>query len=284
MIPNTIETWCQSEGYGDILSFKHVGGGCINNGVRLITSSGKSLFLKTNQHNPLDMFAREAEGLQALSIDNGPRVPEVLLFGEHFLLLEDLSPANRRNDFWEVFGFQMAVLHNQTNDHFGFYHDNYIGSTPQPNPWTSDGFLFFMEYRLKYQAQLALKRGLLNKEEVGRVESLGRKLPEIIPIQPASLIHGDLWSGNVTSDSKGMPAIIDPAAHFGWAEADLAMTDLFGSFPDVFYHSYQEIRKLENGFRDRFQIYNLYHLINHLNLFGTTYRGQVMTVLDTFVK
>jgi protein-ribulosamine 3-kinase len=283
LIPEKCLDWCLERGYGQILSSHPVAGGCINSGAILTTSSGKTLFLKTNQHSPPDMFAREAEGLRILSVENGPRLPEVYLFGERFLLLEDLSPAERRKDFWELFGRQMGVLHSHTNEKFGFHHDNYIGSTPQPNPWTVDGFIFFSENRLGFQARLALKRNLMNKQDVIRIEYLSRKLPDILPIQQASLIHGDLWSGNVTIDSTGMPSIIDPAAHYGWAEADLAMTDLFGSFPEIFYNAYQEVRSIEDGFRERFPIYNLYHLINHLNLFGLVYRGQVLAVLDRFV-
>lgn len=115
-----------------------------------------------------------------------------------------------------------------------------------------------------------------------RVEKLCDRLPELIPEQPASLIHGDLWSGNAMFDSRGQPAIIDPAAHYGWAEAELAMTTLFGSFPDVFYRAYQEARPLEPDFRERFPIYNLYHLLNHVNLFGGGYLGQSLSILRRY--
>lgn len=283
MIPDHIKEFCKQQGYGEILSAHPVSGGCINKGAIINTASGKSFFLKTNPNTPLDMFAREAEGLETLSVDGGPRVPNVILYGEDFLLLEDLAPVGRKKDYWETFGSQLATLHNDVNDNFGFFHDNYIGSTPQPNSWMSDGYLFFMEKRLKFQAQLSSERGLLRRDEVSKVEKLGRRLPDLIPQQPASLIHGDLWSGNAITDSNGMPAIIDPAAHYGWAEAELAMTTLFISFPESFFRSYQEVRLIEVGYRERFPIYNLYHLLNHLNLFGSGYHGQVLNILNRYV-
>jgi fructosamine-3-kinase len=142
-----------------------------------------------------------------------------------------------------------------------------------------DGHRFFAERRLLYQARLAERRGLLGREQVRQAERLAARLPELIPEQPASLIHGDLWSGNTITDAAGNPALIDPAAYYGWAEAELAMTALFGAFPAGFYQAYAERRTLEPGFRQRFPIYNLYHLFNHLNLFGGGYRGEVLSIL-----
>ena len=280
MIPEKVHTWLKENGYGERLSLKPVGGGCINNGMVIETSQGQTFFLKTNRQAPADMFAREAEGLVALSIPGGPRLPRLLLWDKDFLLLEDLAPAPRRLNYWPEFGRQLATLHSHTSPKFGFEHNNYIGSTPQLNPWTENGYEFFCEYRLLFQAGLAHKRGLLTADEIRKAENLGARLQEMLPEQPASLIHGDLWSGNAITDSRGEPAIIDPAAHFGWAEAELAMTSLFGAFPESFFNAYQEIRPLERGFRERFPIYNLYHLLNHLNLFGFGYINQVKTILD----
>ena len=282
MLPEAASDWLLAQGYGEITSIRSVGGGCINNGRRLVTSSGGTFFLKTNRQASADMFAREAEGLGALGVPGGPRVPHPYLHGADFLLMEDLAPAPPRPDYWPDFGRQLAALHNYSQPHFGFTHDNYIGSTPQPNPWTEDGYAFFAEQRLAYQARLAHRNGLLGAEELGRVERLCRRLPELVPPQPASLIHGDLWSGNAISDDTGGPAIIDPAAHYGWAEAELAMTALFGAFPEAFYQAYQEVRLLEHGFRKRFPLYNLYHLLNHLNLFGSGYWGEVAMILNHY--
>ena len=282
MLPEQVKIWIRQQGYGEGISLQPVGGGCINNGARLATASGQTFFLKTNASAPADMFAREAEGLQALGVSDGPRVPRPYLHSEDFLLLEDLMPAPRRPDYWPEFGRRLAALHSHSGPHFGFEHANYIGSTPQPNSWTEDGYAFFAGQRLAFQAHLANQQGLLGNDECSRVARLGERLPELVPAQPASLIHGDLWSGNALSDESGGPAIIDPAAHYGWAEAELAMTALFGTFPEAFYAAYQEVRPLRRGFRERFPIYNLYHLLNHLNLFGSGYWRQVVAVLKRY--
>lgn len=281
-VPQQVAAWLQAQGYGEVARVAPVGGGCINNGARLATASGHTFFLKTNSSAPPDMFAREAEGLEALRVPDGPRVPRPYLWGRDFLLLEDLAPASRRPDFWETLGRQLAALHRHTNPRFGFAHDNYIGSTPQPNPWTEDGYAFFAEHRLLFQARLAHRRGLLSQEDVRRVERLAARLPDLVPPQPASLLHGDLWSGNVIPDEHGQPALIDPATHYGWAEAELGMTQLFGGFPEAFYRAYEEVRPLTPGWRERFPIYNLYHLLNHLNLFGESYYGSVRQVLRRY--
>jgi fructosamine-3-kinase len=281
-IPDQVIGWSKGEGMGEIVSRKPVSGGCINQGAVIVTEQGGSFFLKTNPDQPPDMFLREAEGLEALRVERGPRVPEVHLVGEKFLLLEDLQPAARGEGYWEVFGRGLAYLHRQTHEAYGFEHDNYLGSTLQVNSWMDNGFEFFAEHRLRYQVQLARQAGRISSGDAGRVESLADRLERYLPEQPPSLIHGDLWAGNAITDRDGQPAVIDPAVHYGWAEADLAMTELFGSHPDSFYRAYQEIRPLESGFRDRFPLYNLYHLLNHLNLFGRSYLGRVQAVLDRY--
>ncbi len=281
-VPQAVARWCREQGHGEPSDLRPASGGCINDGGVLTTASGARFFLKQNAAAPADMFLREAEGLQALATPEGPRVPEPLLWGPGFLLLEDLRPAPPQPGYWEAFGRRLAALHEHTNDRFGFHHDNYIGSTPQPNPWTEDGHLFFAEHRLRFQARLAHQRGLLDSSDLQRVEVLAERLPELVPEQPASLIHGDLWSGNAITGPQGEPAIIDPAAHFGWAEAELGMTALFGGFPAAFYAAYEEAHPLEPGWRARLPLYNLYHLLNHLNLFGAGYLGQVRAVLARF--
>ncbi len=282
MIPESAKKWLSENEFGSITSSRSVGGGCINNGMVIETDIGASFFLKTNRRSPSDMFAREVDGLFALHVDGGPVVPKPYIHGDDFLLMEDLSPAPPQPDYWPEFGRQLAALHQNTNAQFGFEHDNYIGSTPQPNLWADDGYEFFGQSRLLYMTRLARERGLMASDDARRVERLISKLPNLIPVQPASLVHGDLWSGNATSDSRGAPAIIDPAAHYGWAEAELAMTTLFGSFPNAFYEAYEEVRPLKTGYRSRFPIYNLYHLLNHLNIFGRSYLGQVQSILRKY--
>ncbi len=281
-IPEAIHAWCQAEGYGTVQRSQAVGGGCINNGARLYTDSGETFFVKLNRSAPTDMFAREAEGLDALAVADGPRVPAAYLAGDNFLLLEDLKPAAPQPGYWEAFGQRLAALHNHIGDRYGFEHNNYCGSTPQPNTWCEDGYHFFSEHRLRFQAQLAFQRGLLQRDDLQRIERICERLPELIPAQPASLIHGDLWSGNAIAGPQGEPAIIDPAAHYGWAEAELGMTTLFGGFPHKFYDTYVEARPLTPGWRQRLPLYNLYHLLNHVNLFGGGYLSQARRVLRSY--
>lgn len=282
MIPNAVTAWLQQHSHGPVVNQQPVAGGCINNGERIQTKSGESFFLKTNATAPEDMFTREAEGLTELRKANGPRFPEPYLWAEEFLLLEDLKPATPAKDYWEDLGRQLARLHQVTNPQFGFAHNNYFGSTPQPNKWTADGYEFFAEQRLAFQARLARDNGGLTRSEATDVERLAVRLPELVPQQPASLIHGDLWSGNAISDAAGQAALIDPAAHYGWAEAELGMTALFGGFAEEFYRAYEAEHPLERGWRQRLDIYNLYQLLNHLNLFGSGYHRQVMDVLRRF--
>jgi fructosamine-3-kinase len=196
--------------------------------------------------------------------------------------MEDLAPGKKNSSYWIDFGKQLAALHMHTCDRYGFMHDNYIGSTLQPNAWHEDGIEFFAEQRLRYQAKLAHRRGFLALNEMHKLEKIALHLRELIPPQPASLIHGDLWSGNITSDRYGNPAIIDPAVYYGWAEADLAMMTLFGSYPKEFIISYQEVRELDAGFQERYPIYNLYHLLNHVNSFGDIYVDQVNSILKKY--
>ena len=282
MIPDAVRHWLETKGHGRVTAETPVGGGCINNGARLDTESGTSFFIKTNIGAPQEMFTRESEGLTELSKTNGPRVPKPFAWDVEFILLEDLRPAKRAGDYWETLGRQLAQLHQKPNPKFGFAHDNYLGTTLQPNPWTDDGYEFFAEHRLGYQTRLARDNKLLTNSEASAINKLANRLLQLVPPQPASLIHGDLWGGNAISDERGQPAIIDPAAHYGWAEAELGMTALFGGFPQAFYSAYVEARTLDIGWADRLPIYNLYQLLNHLNLFGASYHDQVIAIVRHF--
>jgi fructosamine-3-kinase len=249
----------------------------------LTTQHGPRVFLKTNLTAPPDMFNREAEGLAALaSAPGAPRVPAVLLTGQAFLLLEYLPAGPPAPAYPAALGEGLARLHSHTAPTFGFDHDNYIGFTPQPNPSVTDGWTFFAEHRLMFQGRLAHRAKRLSTASLGRLEHIARRLRDLVPEQPASLVHGDLWSGNHFPGPGGFACLIDPAAHFGWAEADLAMTALFGRLPGAFYAAYQSIRPLAPGWRERFDLYNLYHLLNHLNLFGATYLSAVEAVLARY--
>jgi fructosamine-3-kinase len=290
-LPEAVVEFIAAQGWGGVAATTPVGGGCINDGMRVDTSGGPALFLKQNRSTPRDMFRREAEGLEALgAADGGPRAPTPLLVGDDFILLEYLAPTPPAADYWEAFGAQLARLHLATSPQFGFAHDNYIGSTPQPNRWEEDGFKFFAEHRLLFQGRLARERGLLSPSNLQRLERLASRLRELAPDQPASLIHGDLWGGNVIPGpapstslrAGGRACMIDPAAHYGWAEAELAMTALFGQFPSAFYSAYESVRPLAPSWRSRFDLYNLYHLLNHLNLFGRSYLSSVEGALAQY--
>ncbi len=240
------------------------------------------MFLKNNAEAPETMFEREREGLLALNLPDGPRVPQPLLAGVDFLLLEDLDPAPPSSGYWPEFGRRLASLHLHTQTAFGFEHDNFIGATLQPNPWTENGFTFFGEHRLRFQARLARHKRWLDDRDLSGVDHIIRRLPDLVPAQPPSLLHGDLWSGNAVSGPEGEPALIDPAAHYGWAEAELGMTQLFGGFPNEFYAAYEEVHPLAPAWPERLPLYNLYHLLNHLNLFGGNYLDQVRFVIKRY--
>jgi protein-ribulosamine 3-kinase len=283
MLPAPVTAFIAAQGWGTVSGSQAVAGGCINDGRVLQTTSRLRLFFKHNSSAPPDMFQREADGLAALSAAPGaPRVPAAWLWGDDFILLEYLSPAPQAVDYWPELGRRLAQIHETTAKSFGFYHGNYLGTTPQPNGWLADGYAFFAKRRIGFQAARAHRQGLLSLDNLRRAEQLASKLPNLVPYQPASLLHGDLWLGNIVPGPDGQACLIDPAAHFGWAEADLAMTALFGRPPESFYAAYSAERPLAPGYQDRFDLYNLYHLLNHLNLFGASYLPAVETILARY--
>jgi len=281
-LPAALRRAVEDAGFGGIAHDEPLGGGCISDTRRLRCTDGRSLVGKQNPRAPSDCFAAEAAGLRALAVDGAPRVPAVIAVGEHWILLEDLTPGQRRKDYWPCFGRQLARLHQTHGPHFGFSCDNYCGDTPQRNPACDDGHLFFAEHRLRFQAHLARERGRLDRDGVAAVERVCERLKDLVPDQPPSLLHGDLWSGNAHVAPDGGPALIDPAAYWGWAEAELGMTALFGGFPESFYAGYQDVRPLASGWRERLPIYKLYHLLNHLNIFGGGYRAQALAICQRF--
>ena len=267
---------------GEIVHQKLVGGGCISETRRVFLDSGKSYFLKLNEQAPADFFTSEAKSLEALSIENSLRVPNVMVAERNFILLEDLGAGSPNSEYWDTLGEGLANLHKIESNTFGFTTDNYCGSTPQRNPSMKNGYEFFGQYRLITLSLKAFEQQLLKKEELKQIEFIASNLTNLIPHQNPVLIHGDLWSGNVHCDEQGKPCLVDPAAYWGWAEAELAMSELFGGFDQRFYESYESCSKIDNRWRERSQLYNLYHLLNHLIIFGTRYLGQIKLVLDRF--
>lgn len=275
--------WLYTKGYGAPIRSEPVGGGCINEASRLYFADGATLFLKSNRAAPIDMFRTEAQGLLALANSVSLRVPDVIYASDDFLLLEDLGNARARSDYWEGLGAGLASLHAKPQSRFGFECDNYCGSTLQVNTPVEDGLEFFAEFRIRRLAQKAQQQSLLDTNELTALLAIADNLQKWIPAMPAVLIHGDLWSGNVHCDGLGTPALIDPACYWGWAEAELAMTILFGGFAEGFYAAYAEHAAVAPDWRDRAPLYNLYHLLNHLLLFGESYRAQIQQVSKRFL-
>ena len=267
-----------------------VSGGDINRAFIIILSSGEKLFLKENCGDLLPMFSSESEGLLALGSAGGgaPPVPRPLAWGrdgENSFLLMDAVKTGRL-DSGEKFGASLALLHrNGRSDLCGFQGENRIGSTPQNNKQMQSWHDFFGEQRLGFQWELARGKGYGDFSDEKAMASLLSRLRDILP-EPEegrpSLLHGDLWGGNWMAGEDGRGWLIDPAVYYGHREADIAMTELFGGFPRGFRKGYDNIWPLEPGFSERRDLYNLYHLLNHLNLFGSSYLGGVISTISKY--
>lgn len=264
----------------NLTNLSPVSGGDINEAYRAAQADGRSVFLKTHAAPPADFFAAEAAGLKALA-EAGARVPEVIAQAEDHLLLEWIETAAPGPAAMAELGEQLASVHGHRGPCFGFTTDNFCGLTPQRNTQMTNGHEFFAVCRLLPQGERAFDQGRLSRPEMRQLERLCQRLPDLLPEQPPSVIHGDLWSGNALFDTRGCGALIDPAVSWSWAEADLALTHLFGGFTDSFYRGYENVRALDPGFSARVPVYNLYHLLNHLNLFGESYRASVQGVLQS---
>jgi protein-ribulosamine 3-kinase len=278
----------------EVVGERPVGGGCIHDARLLELADGGRLFLKSDAGGPADLFEREAEGLAALAAAEAVRVPRDPLPGRAgdtvFLLMEAIPTGRPAPGFFADLGRRFAALHRATarapaaGGRHGFDHDNYLGGTPQPNPWTESWAAFFRDHRLGHQLRLARRRGRSDPE----LDRLGDRLLDRLdrwldlPEEPACLLHGDLWSGNFLADEAGAPVLVDPAAYRGHREADLAMTRLFGGFDADFYRAYEEAWPLPPGHDERLPLYQLYHLLNHLNLFGAGYRGRCVEILRRY--
>lgn len=257
------------------------GGGCINQ-TWVLEGNGKRYFVKTNSAIHADMFAAEMDGLLELESANALRVPHPVTHGnahdQAFLVLEFIELGGRVN--WPEMGRRLASLHAVTAGRYGWKRNNTIGSTPQINAWSDDWLEFLHTNRLGFQLELAAQNNLgIRLNELG--EKLLIRLDAFFQgFRPApSLLHGDLWSGNAGFTPSGAPVIFDPAVYFGDREADLAMTELFGGFSPSFYAAYCEAWPLDPGYHIRKNLYNLYHILNHANLFGGGYIHQAETMM-----
>ena len=281
-----------------IVASSSIGGGCINDAEVVTLSDGRTFFVKSNPNH--NLFEAEAVGLATIKTSDAIRVPNVVTTGTtrlglHFLILEQIKPGRPSKDFFETFGRSLAQMHradiNKFSlqpklshlDHYGFASDNHIGSTVQLNTWTSSWVEFFAEYRLGYQLKLAAENGYA-KQLQREGKSLIASLDELIgqTYEPPSLIHGDLWSGNFMVSSSDEAVLIDPAVYFASRECEFAMTKLFGGFNSQFYSAYNEAYPLNDDWETRVEIYQLYHLLNHLNLFGASYLDQCLATIRKF--
>lgn len=275
----------ENHGIGILSTAKPVGGGCINNTLKLTTNEN-SYFLKWNSLDQLDMFICESQGLSLLKNSSSLKIPNVIGHGtwkdRSFLLLEWIDSGLMDNHFWEKFGQGLARMHQKTSDTFGLDHNNYIGRLPQSNKQHSTWADFFVNERLLPQIRLAERNRLISNDLIKKFEVLFNKLGDLIPSEQPSFIHGDLWSGNFSSSSGNTPTIFDPAVHFGHRETEMAFTHLFGGFSPDFYRYYNEEYPLVDGFKDRIDLHNLNPLLVHVNLFGTSYLSGIVQTLKRY--
>ena len=270
-----------------IQSILTVGGGCINQASALKLTNGERVFLKQNHHPPKDFFSAEAKGLKLLTqAVGGPRIPQPLIWEDSLLILEYIEESSPGPDFAIHFARSLAELHKISQNSFGLDHDNYIGTTKQKNVPTDNGLDFFRDQRLRFQQELARKTGKLPLSLDNSLSKLCNQLEHYVNIsgEKPALLHGDLWSGNYFSDQHQVPCIFDPAIYFGLRETDLAMTELFGRLPQKFYDAYQEAFPLNPGYDERKDLYNLYHLLNHLNLFGSSYLASIEKLVKRYIS
>ncbi len=270
----------------EVIDTKRLIGGDINDVYRIRTKQG-NFCIKVNSESKFPgMFEAEEKGLDQLRQSSSFRVPEVYGKGSYndlsFLLMEYIYPGDPKQHFWSDFGHRLAHLHWQTSDQFGLSHSNYIGSLHQQNGQRTTWAEFFEHERLRPQLKLAYDQGYVSSKTDEYFERLFQRLGEIFPEEPATLLHGDLWNGNYMVDQKGNPVLIDPAVYYGHREMDLAMTKLFGGFGEAMYEDYHEIYPLENGWKSRVEICNLYPLLVHVNLFGRGYLTQVRSIVSRF--
>ncbi len=273
----------------DIQHVSHIGGGSINQSYRVETKSGK-VFVKANKDAPKEFFVAEIAGLQALRQASVIRVPEVIANGitdggTNYLVLEWIPAGKRTRETSERLGRQLAQLHQTTAEAYGWAEDNYIGELPQYNRWEDSWVTFYASQRLATQTEIAAKRGYLTRKRGQQLHHLQTNLGTLINethLTPA-LLHGDLWGGNWMVDEKSNPVLIDPAIYYGNREVDLAMSRLFGGFSQTFYDAYAEVYPLPAGYVERSDIYQLYYLLVHLNLFGEGYGSKVDSILQRYV-
>ena len=267
---------------------RYVSGGDINEACVLTLDDGSFLFMKSNSAAALSNFRAEAEGLRRIRETGAIGVPQVLGTGtdegSSFLLMEYIIGGRRVSHYWETFAAELAAMHRADSSRdlpYGLETDNWIGARKQINTPKSSWIAFFRDCRLAPQFASAAR--YFSVEDRTRIDDLLSHLDRFL-VEPAgpSLVHGDLWSGNTITGNDGKGWLIDPAVYYGHPEADIAMTELFGGFPPAFYDAYEETGMLQPGYEDRRDLYNLYQLLNHLNMFGSGYLPGVKRILKRY--
>ena len=275
--------------------------GCdINKSYALTLNNGKRIFMKANAKQNAAFFTAEAAGLTAIAKTKAIGTPEILCTGTDdgeevgysFLLLKYIESGKRRPDYWEELGHNLAAMHNadtttffdnkSTRNNFGFFQDNFVGARPQINTPRNSWVSFFRDNRLAPQFKAA-DSYFTSRDREANTKLLDHLEDFLIEPENPSLVHGDLWNGNVMCGPDGKAMLIDPACYIGHAEVDLAMTELFGGFSPSFYQAYREVRPLQPDYENRRDLYNLYQLLNHLNLFGPSYLGPVQSIVAEYV-
>ncbi len=262
-------------------------GGCINRSYRVGNLGGLHYFVKLNHADKLPMFAAEMNSLRELAASDTIRVPQPITCGvcsaHSFLVLEYLELNDHGDE--ALLGTQLAQLHLTHSSRFGWHQDNTIGATTQRNNWSGNWIVFWREHRLGYQLELAKYQGLTDKLQPLGEQLLSRLDKFFVGYHPApSLLHGDLWSGNHGYAADGTPVLFDPAPYYGDRETDLAMTELFGGFNSRFYAAYRAGYPLHPGYESRRDLYNLYHILNHANLFGGNYPQQAVQMMQRLLR
>ena len=271
-----------------IINTRPVSGGCINASF-ILQGKNKSYFIKLNQRELLSMFEAEFAGLAEMEQSGTVKVPQPIVCGEFadkaFLVLEmiSLTSANSQSD--TQLGHQLAALHKTRQAFFGWHQNNTIGSTEQINQSSENWISFWRNNRLNFQLSLA-EQNNCGSQLIQSVEKLSESLDIFFDNYSPhpSLLHGDLWSGNAAVTHQGQPIIYDPASYYGDRETDIAMTELFGGFGSSFYVAYNESYPLDPDYHVRKTLYNLYHILNHLNLFGSSYLHQAQNMTDTLLS
>jgi fructosamine-3-kinase len=269
-----------------IVSKKSIGGGDINQSFKIETDKGRNYFIKYNPSiSALSMFASEADGLSSLSLIQGIITPKVIDFFEissgACLLLDYIHFARWTKDSHVQLGEKLAFLHRYSSDRFGYNFNNYLATILQNNQ-EHDSFIdFYLKCRIEPLIRELIERKLLLSKYSNWCDQVYHKLSSIIPNEQPALLHGDLWSGNVMNSPEG-PVFIDPAVYFGHREIDMAMTKLFGGFSESFYVSYNQSFPLEKGWENRIDIFQLYPLLVHVRLFGNSYVGNTMKILNKY--